>query len=61
MVIGLLLIGFGLLIAIFPQILVAMIASLLVLMGVGLCITSVQWRRLRRASSKGSAHWMLRF
>jgi hypothetical protein len=61
MVIGLLLIAFGLLIALFPKILVAMIATMLILMGLGLCVTSMQWRRLRRDSSKGSFHWMLRF
>ncbi len=60
MAIGLLLILFGLLIALFPQILVAMISAILILMGVGLCFTSVQWKRLHRAS-KGSFHWMMRF
>jgi uncharacterized protein YjeT (DUF2065 family) len=60
MVVGLLLIVFGLLVALFPQILVAMISSLLILMGLGLCVTSFQWRRLRRAS-RDSSHWMLRF
>ncbi len=59
MIIGLLLIVFGLLIAMFPQILVALFAATLILMGIGLCAASVQWHRVRRERS--FFHWIMRF
>ena len=61
MLIGLLLIGFGLLIAFCPQILVAMVATTLICMGVGICVMSVQWQRMRRGSRFSFHSWMTRF
>ena len=61
MLIGLLLIVFGLLIAVFPQILVVMVATILVVMGLGIFAVSVQWRWLRRETKVSLSSWLTRF
>ena len=58
---GLLLIAFGILVALFPQILVAIVSTILILMGLGLCLASWQWRRLRPRSHIPFVNWMIRW
>ena len=61
MLIGLLFIAVGLLVAVFPQILVIMVSTLLVVMGLGVCAVSVQWHWLRRATKLPFTSWLTRF
>ena len=61
MVTGLLFILLGLLILWHPEILVAMIAGLLMLVGLGIIATSWQLRRLRRRPQSRFVNWIVRF
>ena len=61
MMTGLLLIVFGLLVAVFPQILVAMVSAILVLTGLSICLMSWQWRRVRRVSESPFVNWIVRW
>ena len=61
MLAGLMFILFGILIALFPRILVAMISTILILVGLGICATSWQWRRLRKNSGTSAISWIFRF
>ena len=61
MVTGLLLMVFGVVVALYPQILVATISTLLILTGLVFCMISWQWRRLRRRSEVPFVNWFIRF
>ncbi len=61
MVTGFLLILFGVLVAIYPRILVAMVATILIVTGVGLCLLNWQWRRLGQKARGSWVNWMIRF
>ena len=58
---GVLLIVFGLLVAVFPQILVAIVSGALVMMGLTLCLISWRWRKLQRRSDNPFVNWMIRW
>ncbi|MBI3323798.1 MAG: hypothetical protein HYZ92_00775 [Candidatus Omnitrophica bacterium] len=61
MVLGLLLIAFGVLVAVLPQILVALVSILFIMAGLVICLTSWHFRRLRRHSDVPFFNWMIRF
>lgn len=51
----------GVLILLYPKILVVMCASVLILFGLGMMATSWQFRRLRRHSESRFVNWIIRF
>ena len=61
MLTGLALIGLGMLIALFPQIVVAMVSGFFMMLGLGLCIASWRMRRLRRQGGSPFVNWITRF
>ncbi len=61
MVTGLVLIMFGILVAVYPQILVGIISAGLIVTGLGILLASWRWRRLRRKSTGSFFRWMIRF
>ena len=61
MLTGLALIGLGMLIALFPQIVVAMVSGFFMMLGLGVCIASWRLRRLRRQSGSPLVNWITRF
>jgi len=60
MTFGLLLIVFGVLVVVFPQILVALVSTFFILTGLLVCLTSWQFRRMRRRSDVPFFNWMMR-
>ena len=61
MVTGLCVVLMGVLILFYPQILIVMLSSLLILFGLGIMATSWQFRRLRRQSESRFINWIVRF
>ena len=61
MSLGILLILFGVLIVLYPQILQIMIAGLFITIGVVICAISWRLRRMRKAGASGVASWITRF
>ena len=61
MIIGLFFVLAGALIALYPQILVIMIAGFLVLFGLGIMITSWQFRRLHHKANSRIMNWIIRY
>ncbi|GEM_PF-3382818 len=61
MVAGVFLIAFGVLVAIYPHLLVAMVSTICILLGLGMCAVSWQWRSARRRSQGSFFKWMARF
>jgi len=61
MLTGFLLIAFGVLVAVFPQIVVAIVSTILILAGLSICAMSWQFRRLRRTSDSTFVNWIIRF
>jgi len=61
MITGLSFVILGVLVLIYPQILVAMISGVLVLFGLGMMATSWQFRRLRRHSESRFINWIIRY
>lgn len=61
MSLGILLILFGILVAVFPQVLVAIVSIFLITTGLMICLASWQWRRLRRKSNVPFFNWIIRF
>ncbi len=61
MITGLFFVLAGILIALYPQILVIMIAGFLILFGVGIMITSWQFRRLRHKANSRFMNWIIRY
>jgi hypothetical protein len=61
MVTGLLFVIIGLVILVYPQVLVVMISAALVLTGLGMMGISWQFRRLRRQSESRFVNWIIRY
>ena len=58
---GIFFIVMGVLVAMFPQILIAIVSGLLILIGLIIMSISWRWRRLRRASESPVVNWMMRW
>ena len=58
---GLFFVVLGVLILLYPQILIAMVAVLFILFGLGMMAAAWQFRRLRRQSSSRFVNWIVRF
>ncbi len=58
---GLCCILLGVLIFFYPQILIAMLSTLLILFGLGLMATAWQFRRLQRRSESRFINWIIRW
>ena len=61
MITGLIFVLLGVMILIYPQVLIAMIAGVFILLGVGIMAVSWQFRRLRRHSVSPFVNWIVRF
>ena len=61
MITGLFFVGFGVLVALYPQLLSLMVAGVLVLFGLGMMAASWQFRRLRTQSESRFINWIVRF
>ena len=61
MITGLFFVGFGVLIALYPQLLSLMVAGVLVLFGLGMMAASWQFRRMQRHSESRFINWIIRF
>ena len=60
MFIGLFLIILGILIALYPQLLIGMISGLLIMTGLAVFMVSLKFRRVRNQVSGGFMNWMFR-
>jgi hypothetical protein len=61
MITGLCFVLMGLVVLFYPQILVIMLSSLLILLGVGMMATSWQFRKLRKQSESRFINWIIRY
>ncbi len=61
MITGLLFVLMGVLVLLYPHILVVMFSACLVLFGLGMMATSWQFRRLRRRSESRFINWIVRW
>ena len=61
MAMGVLMIAFGVMVILVTQILIAMVATVLIVTGLLLCVTTWQWRRLRRNRDHTIVEWFMRF
>lgn len=61
MVTGLGFVLLGVVVLFYPQILVAIASSLLIFFGLGIMITSWQFRRLRKHSESRFINWIIRY
>ena len=61
MITGLAFVVFGILILLYPQLLVALIAGLCMLFGLGMMIASWQFRQFKRPSSSRFVNWIVRY
>jgi len=61
MITGLFVVGFGVLIALFPQLLSLMVAGVFVLFGLGMMATSWQFRRMQKQSESRFINWIIRW
>ena len=61
MVTGLFFIFFGVLILLYPQLLVALIAGVFVLFWIGMMATAWQFRRLKRPWQSRFVNWIIRY
>ena len=61
MITGLFFVGFGVLIALYPQLLSLMVAGVLVLFGLGMMAASWQFRRMRKRSDSPFINWIIRY
>ena len=61
MITGLFFVLAGIFIAVYPQILVILIAGFFVLFGLGIMITSWQFRRLHRQANSRFMNWIVRY
>ena len=61
MITGLCVVLAGIVVLFYPQILVIMLSSLLILFGLGMMATSWQFRRLRKHSESRFINWIIRF
>ena len=58
---GLIFVFIGLLILLYPQILVVMFSALLIIFGLGIMTASWQFRRFRRESQSSFVNWITRY
>ena len=61
MVTGIFFIVLGILVLRYPHILVIMFSGLLFLFGLGMMVTSWQFRRLRKSSESRFVNWLIRY
>ena len=61
MVTGLVFVLLGIAVLFYPQILVMIASSLLVFFGLGIMVTSWQFRRLRKHSESRFVNWIIRY
>ncbi|MBI3324462.1 MAG: hypothetical protein HYZ92_04195 [Candidatus Omnitrophica bacterium] len=61
MMAGLLLIAFGVLVALVPQILVVIVSTVFIATGTVLCLLIWRWRKLRRSSQTPLMNWFIRW
>ena len=61
MITGLFFVGFGVLIALYPQLLSLMVAGVLVLFGLGMMAASWQFRRMQKRSHSPFINWIIRW
>jgi predicted membrane protein len=61
MVTGFAFVLFGILVLIYPQLLAILFASFLILFGLGMMVTSWQFRRLRKHSQSRFINWIIRW
>ena len=61
MITGLCVVLAGIVVLFYPQILVIMLSSLLILFGLGMMATSWQFRRLRHQSQSRFINWIIRW
>jgi hypothetical protein len=61
MVTGFVFVLLGLLILYYPQILIAMVAGLFIMFGVGMMLASWQFRRMRKSSASRFVNWIIRY
>jgi hypothetical protein len=61
MITGLLFVLFGVLILLYPTLLVAMVAGLFMLFGLGMMATAWQFRRMKRESRSSFVNWIVRY
>ncbi len=61
MITGLFFILIGILIAIYPQILVILIAGFLIVFGLGIMMMSWQFRRLHHKANSRFMNWIIRY
>jgi len=58
---GIIIVFIGLLILLYPQILVFMFSMLLILFGLGIMAASWQFRRFRKQSQSTFVNWIIRY
>ena len=61
MITGLCFVIAGILIALYPQILILMISGLLIMFGLGIMAASWQFRRFKRQSTSRFMNWIIRY
>ena len=61
MITGLAFVLFGILVLVYPQLLAILFASFLILFGLGMMVTSWQFRRLRKRSESRFVNWIIRW
>ena len=61
MITGLVFVAAGVLVLLYPQILVVMCSSLLILFGLGMMAAGWQFRRLKRRSESRFINWIIRW
>lgn len=61
MLTGVMFVVLGILILLYPQILVVFFASLIILFGLGTMAASYQFRRMKQASSSRFINWIIRW
>ena len=61
MLTGLLFVVTGIAVLLYPRLLVVLLASFLILVGLGFMVASWQFKRLRRHSSTSFVNWLIPF
>lgn len=61
MITGLIIVLFGIAILLYPGILIVLTSSILILFGLGMMLTSWQFRRLRKQSESRFVNWIIRW
>ena len=61
MLTGLFFVILGVVIVAYPQVLVAMISTLLILFGLGMMAAAWQFRRMKRQSKSAFMNWVVRY